>query len=217
MSFLNQLKSQASALQTNANQQAGHVEENARLTEAACKTTQLYFNDLARQLNVINPPGPKFTLDGKTPWPAMKLTSFRVDSRKKTLRDKEVFGVISMGWTVVPQMGAPVGGTVNVNFPPDLERVQSRLAMGHVKHERKEIRHPEKNTLQALRFEYITETRGTVTVTPDHDTATLAFRLANVNGFEIINTSWPASKIQSDVLDELAKFIVAQPSRFVLV
>ena len=40
--------------------------------------------------------------------------------------------------------------------------------MGPVKHERKELRHPEKNTLQAIRFDYVTETRGNV-VTPDHD------------------------------------------------
>mgnify|MGYP006137404365 CR=1 FL=1 len=33
-----------------------------------------------------------------------------------------------------------VGGTVTVNFPPDLERVEARLALGPVKHERKEVR-----------------------------------------------------------------------------
>lgn len=216
MSFLNQLKSQASALQSKVSEQSSSLDDSTRQTEAACKTTLLYLTDLARQLSVLTPPGPKFSLDGKTPWPAMKLTDFRVDSRKKTLRDKEVFGVISMGWSVVPQMGAPVGGTVSVNFPPELERVESRLAFGHVKHERKEVRHPEKNTLQALRFDYITETRGTVTVTPDHDKACLVFRLANVTGFEILNPSWPAAQIATDVLDELAKLIVAQPSRFAM-
>ncbi len=125
------------------------------------------------------------------------------------------FDYIGMGWQIVPQMGVPVGGAVTVNFPPDLERVQSRLSLGMVKHERKEVRHPEKNTLQALRFEYITESRGSVTVTPDHDNGTLAFRLANANGFELVNVSWPASRIQTDVLDEMAKMIVAQPNTFV--
>ena len=121
-----------------------------------------------------------------------------------------------MGWQIVPQMGVPVGGAVTVNFPPDLERVQSRLSVGMVKHERKEVRHPEKkNTLQAFRFEYITETRGSVTVTPDHDNAKIEFRVVNANGFEVVNTSWPAGRIQTDVLDELAKLIVAQPSSFV--
>jgi len=214
LSFLNQLKSQASALQDQKSVLNQNLDANTAQVEAACKTVWHYISDLSRQLNVIAPPGPKFTLDGKTPWPAMKLTDFRADFRKKRLRDKEVFDYIGMGWQIVPQMGVPVGGAVTVNFPPDLERVQSRLSLGMVKHERKEVRHPEKNTLQALRFEYITESRGSVTVTPDHDNGTLAFRLANANGFELVNVSWPASRIQTDVLDEMAKMIVAQPNTF---
>lgn len=215
MSFLNQLKSQASALQEQKSALHQNLDVNIAQTEAACKTAWHYISDLSRQLNVIAPPGPKFSLDGKTPWPAMKLIDFRADFRKKKLRDREVFDYIGMGWQIFPQMGAAVGGTVTVNFPPDLERVQSRLSIGMVKHERKEVRHPEKNTLQAFRFEYITETRGSVTITPDHDNAKIDFRIVNASGFEVINTSWPAVRIQTDVLDELAKMIVAQPSSFV--
>jgi hypothetical protein len=215
VSFLNQLKSQAKALQSEQGQVQLNLEENTAHAEEACRFALPYLQDLARQLNVIAPNAGKFTLDGKTPWPAMKLVEFRVDSRKKMLRSREVFDYIGMGWRIVPQIGEPVGGTVTVNFPPDLERVQNRLAMGPVKHERKEIRHPEKNTLQALRFDYITETRGNVVVTPDHDKGDMAFRLLNASGFGIINTTWPATKIKNDVLDELAKLIVGEASRFV--
>jgi hypothetical protein len=93
--------------------------------------------------------------------------------------------------------------------------VESRLAFGSVAHERKEIRHPEKNSLLAIRFEYLTESRGNLSVTPDHDKASLAFRLANANGFEVATVTYTASAINSELLDELAKLIVAQPSRFV--
>jgi hypothetical protein len=214
VSFLNQLKSQASALQSQQHTAQQNLAAHTAQAENACKTVWHYLSDLAQQLNVIAPAGPRFTLDGKTPWPAMKLTGFRVDARKKKLRDQEVFDYVAMGWQIVPQTGAPVGGTVSVNFPPDLQRVETRLAFGGVKHERKEVRHPEKNTLLAIRFDYLTEARGNVTVTPDHDQGTLAFRLANANGFDIVNTTWPAAQVHGDVLDELAKLIVAQSSRF---
>jgi len=214
VTFLNQLKTQAKALQTQQTQVQTGLEENTNQAEQACKFTLQYVQDLARQLNVIEPNAPRFTLDGKTPWPAMKFVDFRVDSRKKRLRDREVCSYIAMGWRVVPQVGKPVGGQVMVNFPPDLQRVESRLASGMVEHERKEVRHPEKNTLQAIRFNYITETRGNVTVTPDHDKGQLAFRVLNANGFDIINTTWPADKIKVDVLDELAKLIVGEANRF---
>lgn len=215
MSFLNQLKSQASSLQSQRTQQEADLELNTSMTEKACRVVLDYLQDLARQLNVIQPPAPAFTLDGKTPWPAMKLTDFRTDARKKTLRDQEVFDFIAIGWQVVPQVGKPAGGVVTVNFPPDLERVQNRLAWGMVEHERKEVRHPQANKLQALRFEYITQTRASITATADHDRAEIAFRLVNTAGFELVKTSWPAVRINQEVMDELAKRIVSQPNRFV--
>jgi hypothetical protein len=214
VSFLNQLKSQANALQNRQGLQQRGLEENTARCEAACLLVQQYLDDLARQLNVIQPPAARFTLDGRTPWPAMKQTDFRVDARKKLLRSHDAFDYVAMGWRVVPQVGQPVAGVVRVNFPPDLQRVESRLMMGPVKHERREIRHPEKNTLQALQFEYMTETRGSVYVTPDHDTGALAFRILNGNGFGVMQKSCPAGDVNTALMDELAKHLVGQPNRF---
>ena len=214
MSFLNQLKSQASALQDQQRSQVQNYEASTEQTEAACQKVWYYLSDLARQLNIIEPAGAKFTLDGKTPWPAMKLTGFRADARKKRLRDKEIYDYTAMGWNIVPQFGAPVGGTVSANFPPDLQRIEKRLAEGSVRHERKEVRHPEKNTLLAIQFEYMTQARGSVQVKPNHEKATLDFRVAGASGFELINTTWPAGQVQTAMLDELAKMIVAQPHTF---
>ena len=214
MSFLNQLKMQATALQSEEAQQLQNHEINAIKTERACEVVWQYLQDLARHLCVLTPQAPRFSLDGKTPWPAMKLAGFRADSRKKKLRDKDVYDYIAMGWDIVPLVGSPVAGSVSVNFPPDLERVQKRLAFGHVEHERKSVLHPEKNTLQAIRFEYTTHARGNITVTADHDNAQLAFRLANTDGFGVITTTWPVERIDNDLMDELAKLVVAQPNRF---
>jgi hypothetical protein len=214
VSFLNQLKSQAKALQAQQGQVQHDLEENTNRTEAACRIVLPYLQDLARHLNVIGPAAPRFTLDNKTPWPAMKLVDFHVDARRKMLRNREVFDYLAIGWRVVPQIGPPVGGTVTANFPPDQQRVESRLALGPVKHERRELRHPEKNTLLAFQFDYITETRGNVLVTPDHDTAEIRFRLMNVDGFGIVNTARSAEVIKTELLDELAKVVVAEPGRF---
>ena len=215
MSFLNELKSQAGILKSQQAVVLKGSEQSTAMVEGACRIALHYLDDLARQLNVIGPAAPRFSLDGKVVWPAMKLTSFCTDSRKKTLRDREVFDHITLGWQVLPQVGPPVGGVVSVNFPPDLERVESRLASGWVKHEREEVRHADKNTLLAVRFAYLTKSRGNVTLTPDHDSGQIAFRLLNTAGFGVIKASWPADQINSGVLDELAKLIVSQPSRFV--
>ncbi len=215
MSFLDQLKSQASALQSAQSAQQIHHAVNTELTEASSKTSWLYVTELAKQLNVIGPTGPKLSLDGKTPWPDMKLLDFRVDARKKKLRDHEVFDYIAMGWRIVPLQGAPISGSVSTNFPPDVQRIEARLAAGTVKHERINVRHPEKNTLQAIRFDYLTEARGSIAITADHDAGKLVFRLSNVQGFEVLHTTYRADQIQSSVLDELAKLLVGQPSKFI--
>ncbi len=214
MSFLNQLKSQANAVQTQKTQDTSMREGNLQKTELACTTAWRYLEELAKHLDVLLPSGPEFALEKKARWPAMKLTTFRVDSRKKMLRDREVVDTITMGWQIVPRDGQPTTASVRVNFPPELERVEQRLWFGGVKFERKDIRHPEKNTLKEICFEYVTQARGYVTITPDHDHARLAFRLANTDGFAIKNVTWSAEDIQSELLDELAKLIVAQPSRF---
>jgi hypothetical protein len=78
-----------------------------------------------------------------------------------------------------------------------------------------EQRHPDKNTLQAIRLEFTTRSSGSLTIRPDHDTGTIAFRLANVSGFGIANATYPAADVTGGLLDELAKLLVGQPSRFV--
>lgn len=214
MSFLNQLKSQARALQTEQQQAESGFQAYAQRTEEACRVTWAYLQDLARQLNVIGPEGPPMTLDGKTPWPRMKLVDFRVDARRKDVHGREAFDKIAMGWRIVPQVGNPVRGVVRVNFPPDLQRVQDRLAMGPVKHERVDIRNPENNKLLAYEFQYDTETRGSVMVTADHEHGMLNFRLLNGEGFGIVQVAHASGDIDTALLDELAKLIVSQPNRF---
>jgi len=214
MSFLDQLKIQASAVKNQQDQQQVEHDASTLATEQACNTVFLYLEQMVKQLNVIEPDGPGLSLDGKTPWPPMKLTGFTIDSRKKMLRDREVFDFIGVGWQIVPRAGRPVSGSVSVNFLPDLQRLEARLATGWVQHERHEVRHPEKNTLQLIRINYTTQSRGNIRVTPDHGNAVLAFRLANLTGFGVADTSWPAAQVHGPVLDELAKMVCGQPSRF---
>lgn len=215
MSFLNQLRSQAQALQNERSAQDQRLGERTAQTEQACRLLWSYLQDLAQQLAVIQPAGPALSLDGRTPWPPMKLMDFRVDARRKTLRGREVFDYVGMGWQVVPQAGGQVTGTVRVNFPTDMRRVEDRLALGPVKHERTEIRDPERSSvLQEVRYDYVAHARGSVVATADHEQARLHFRLVNTSGFEAVQIEVPAARIGHDLLDELAKRIVGQASLF---
>jgi hypothetical protein len=215
MSFLNELKSQAQSLQDQ--QQGDHqsVAANTEVTEIACKVANKYLQDLCSQLNVITPPAHgSYSLDGKAQWPALKLSGFRCDARKKMLRSKEVFDYVAVGWNLTPTTGQIAHHSLTVNFPPELERVQLRLSTGQIRHERKDIRHPETNKLQAYVFAYDTASSGSITLTPEHDVGQIAFRVCNVGGFQVLSTRYPANQVNQALLDELAKHLVGQSSRF---
>lgn len=214
MSFLDQLKTQAQALQSQRRVENEQLAEAIAETEGACRTILSYLQDLARHLTVIEPPGPELTLDGRTLWPTMKLVDFRVDARRKRLADQEVFDYIGMGWDIVPREGRPVPQSVSVNFPTDMQKVEHRLGMGPVQHERTQVRSPGKNVLQEVRYDYLTQTRGVLTATPDHRRAHVQFRLLNTTGFEVVHADLPAGRVRSDLLDELAKRIIGQPNSF---
>jgi hypothetical protein len=215
MSFLSDLKSQASELQK---KQAGTALDTASQTQAcerACNTLLHYIQELCAQLNVINPPAiGQFSLDGKAQFPSMVLANFRSDARKKTLRNAQVYDYIGVGWDGIPATGKVATHSVAVNFPPDLERVIKRLGVGGVQHERKETRHPTTQKLTAYVFEYETRFRGSLMATPNHDTGHIAFRGTCMGGLELLNTTYLASDISSALLDEMAKKIIGHLSRF---
>jgi hypothetical protein len=214
MSYLQQLKRQAQSLQAEHGAQQQSVDDSVHATEVACSRVWNYFSELSRQLNVIEPPSSQMGLDKRSMWPDMKQSGFRFDARKKLLRDKEVFDYLALGWRIGPRTGEVRRGTVSVNFPPDLERVQSRLAAGHVVHDRTEQRHPDTNALLAIMFDHEMAARASVLVTADHEAARLQFRLACVNGMDVVQRSLPATQTDSSVLDELARLIVGEPNRF---
>lgn len=214
MSFLNQLKTQATALRKQRQEADQTLDAFHGLTEKASEFIRSYLDDLAQQLSVLEPDAPTFTLDGKTPWPPMKLVEFRVDARRKLLRDREVLDYIAMGWRVVPRAGGVTTGSVSANFPTDMKRIEDRLALGPVKHQRLEVRLPESSLLQEVRYEYETCTRGSVVATADHERGQVHFRLMNTQGFEVVQTTWPVARINHDTMDELARRIVGQPSVF---
>lgn len=212
MNFLQQLKEQAQRAKTQQTSDVQGLERNALATEAACATVWHYISELASHLNVLQPPAANRSLDGKTPWPAMKLVDFRFDNRKKDLRDREVTQHLGMAWRIVPLVPTSERGSVAVNFPPELERIEARLRSGHIKNERLEQRHPVTNKLQSYVYVYDHAGQCGVSFTPLHDEGLMQWRLSAVNGFESQTIHMPVAQVTTERLDDLAKAIVGQPS-----
>ncbi len=215
MSFLSELKSRANALQGLQLDAQQDLLANTGACEVACRMAASYLQDLCVQLNVLLPPATGvYSLDGKQAFPALAQRDFRCDARRKVLRNAEVFDYIAVGWNLRPATGQVGTHSVVVNFPPELERVTQRLSVGHVQHERREQRHLESNKLLAYVFDYQTEARAFITITPDHDGGRIAFRVSNVGGFGVLQSAYGAAQVTPALMDELARKVVGQASRF---
>lgn len=209
--FLDDLKRQADALKAQQTGDTASLERNTALTEAACKTAFSYFNTLVPQLNVLKPAShARFTLDRQNVFDALRLSDFRVDSRRKQLRNDEVFEFLVLHWQFKS------GRTLQLmkDFLPDIEKLESKLRQSGVQVENEAVRNPDNGKLQGRRYTFVADFYGSVRITPLHDSARLRFQLQNLDGFEAISLELPAIDIGSARMDELARWIAGQPHGF---
>lgn len=214
MNFLNQLKAQAQSLQAVEQVQAQGRAERIESVERAAHKVWRYLDELAAQLTILQPDGPRLSADGKTPWPAMRASDFRTDARRKKEQDVELFDYIIMAWKLTPKMGVVVQGSVSAVLLAEVQAIEAKLNAAQVRYEKTERRIPPRNALESVRFDYATEARGVVRVQPRHATGQLEFTLTCVTGLEARSRVWSSSELDSTGLDELAKLIVGQDNRF---
>jgi hypothetical protein len=204
MGFLDDLKRQADALKTQQGSDSAALARNAALTEAACKSAFNYFHTLRDQLDVLQPANPaRFTLDRQHVFTGLRLSDFRIDARRKPLRDQEVHDFI-----VLRQL------ELTKDFLPDIEKLEPRLRQSGAEVESHALRNPDNGKLLGMRYRFVADFRGSIRITPDHDTARMHFQLHNLDGFESISVAFPALEVGSTRLDELARWLAGAPHAF---
>jgi hypothetical protein len=211
MGFLENLKRQADALKAEATVDVAALERNTALADSACKTALQYLTELAPQLNVLRPRHPsRLSLDNRTPLEGLVRCDFRVDARKKILRDKEsVDHVVMHFWQ---KSGVKV--TMRKDFPPEIERLETRLRQAGVMPDRTVVRDPVKGTMKETVFVFTADIVGMVRIQPDHDTGRVTFRITNLDAFEVVTAEFPATKVGSALLDEMARWIAGDNHEF---
>jgi hypothetical protein len=209
--YLDELKRQAEEARARQTQDIGALERNAMLTDSACQSAARYFNTLAQQLNVLRPVSKAvWRFDNRTSFTQLRFTDFRADSRLKKLRYAEVFD------HVVLNFAAKTGQRVTLakDFPPEIEKLESRLRQCGTQYESRIIRDQEQGRFVEKRFEFVADFVSSIRMLPDHDGARIDFQIVNLDGFETISVSFPAFEVGSARLDDLARWIVGEPNEF---
>lgn len=215
MSYLDQLRKQADELSSRQRIDDVAFGRNALLTDVACKNALQYWLDLARQLNVLRPPVParyafdsRHALDGAKD--GLRFEDFRVDARKQRLRDLELYDHVVINCVVR-------GGrrlTLAKNFPPDVERLEARLAQAGVM----VIGEPQRDAAGKLRetlYAFEAEVRVGVRLQPDHEQGRVQFACSNLDGLATRVVEFEAFAVGSKLLDELSKWWLGEPNGFV--
>lgn len=211
MGFLDDLKRQADAARAAQSTDTAALERNAALADAACKTVFAYCHSLGQQLEVLKPVSKvRYALDKRTVLEALPMAAFRTDARRKVLRGTEVYDHVVMQC----QLRRDQRLQIVKDFLPDIEKLESRLRQSGARFDAEPVRNPENNKLIEMRYTVPVDFNLAVRATPDHDTGWLRFQLGNLDGFETVHVDFPAIEVGSARLDELARWLVGEPHKF---
>ena len=211
MGFLDDLKRQADALREQQDQDSASLQRNTAAVEAACKTALSYLNTLSTQLETLRPTSPaRFRLDRKHCFEGLKLTDFYVDARRRLQSEGEQFDHLLMHW----QLKTGQKLVLVKDFIAEIQSLESRLRQSGADVHHETVRHPDSGKLIEMRYTVAADFRGSVRITPRHETGRLQFLLQNLDGFETLSFELPAEALDPARLDELARWLVGQPHGF---
>ena len=215
MSFLNQLKQQAQERQAQERQDVAEMERRIAVTEAACTIGWRYLEDMGRQLDVLRPlSNQRYVIDSRCIVESLPLTNFVGDIRKQRLR----LGPLSereLVHHVLLRAELRSGREVELTkvFPTEIDKVQARLAQAGIQCIGESVR-DEEGRFQAMRFRFYADITASVRMVPLHDEGRVQFEIRNLDGLSTVNATFAAFEVTAGRLDELAKWWVGQPHRF---
>lgn len=211
VSFLDELKHQAQALQSRQQDHAALQAHNTGLTEEACNTLFQYWLELAQQLNVLQPRSEsRYRLDGAQVFEALPMHDFHVDGRRQSLYGPPLYDVIGLSCRI--GSGQPLH--LEKDLPPEMAKLEDVLQQAGIRVIPETVREPESGRYLRTCYDFRLEFVGRARVEPNHELALLRFQLDNFQGFGRLVAEMPAQKLTRAVLDELARLMLGRPNRF---
>lgn len=211
MGFLDDLKRQASDLRQSHDGSQTDRTRRLQLVEAAARDLRKYLMELAAQLDVIRPaPKVRYVIDRQFVLDGLPRTGFRFDARRKIVQEQEVIDHVVMACRV----GDGRRLTLAKDFVNEIERLEARLVQAGAPNEREAVRDPQHGKLAEMRYDVAAEVQVSVLVQCRHDEGLLHFTLRNLDGLESIVCDFPAHALDQARLDELARWWVGEPNRF---
>lgn len=211
MGFLDDLKRQADAVRERQDLDGADLARRRETTEQACGPAARYLRTLADQLEVLKPHSrARYALDRRHVFDGLPMTDFFADARRTDLGGQPVHQQLVLHWQL------KTGRTLALikDFPNEIEQLDARLHQSAAPVHKEVLRDPGNGKVVEVRYEVQADFRASVKLVPRHELARIELVAVNLDGLETVSGWLPAAELTEERLDELAKWIVGQPHRF---
>ena len=214
MGFLDELKEQAQALPTSADDASPDAEtlaRNRRLANGACRLAHDYWKELADHLNRLRPPSQaRYLIGGREPLEGLACSHFRVLPQHRLLPGGEaVFESVLLAWSAACDRVQ----RVEKEHPQDIERLRASLMQAGIQAAEAPLRHALTGRPQGTAFQFKATVAASVRVTPLSDAGRVRLTFVNVDQLERVEGEYPAAGLRARLLDEIGRWIVGRPHR----
>jgi hypothetical protein len=103
---------------------------------------------------------------------------------------------------------------ISKDFPPEAERVGRRIQQAGIVAPVDMVRDDATGKFRATRFEFDADVRTGVRAVPDHEQGKIQFTATNFERLESLVVEFPAHRVNTELLDELAKWWLGEPNTF---
>ena len=208
MGLLDDLKKQADLVKTQQILQQNLQGDKLKLVEEKMKQTFQYVHELLKQLGVVKPTSPLvYSIPGVTDFKNLTFAESFIDYRKKRISDKEYFDTVHF----FIKWAGPDTFVTEKDMPPAMQRIREALWLSKIKFIEEEKKNA-KGFVVGAKFIVPASVLTDVIIKADHEQGKLHFQTTHMFGLGVEYISVPAPEITEEMLDDLAKALIGQPS-----
>ena len=208
MGLLDDLKKQADLVKTQQILQQNLQGDKLKLVEEKMKQTFQYVHELLKQLGVVKPTSPLvYSIPGVTDFRNLTFAESFIDYRKKRINDKEYFDTAHF----FIKWAGPDTFVTEKDMPPAMQRIREALWLSKVKFIEEEKKNA-KGFVVGAKFVVPASVLTDVIIKADHEQGKLHFQTTHMFGLGVEYISVPAQEVTEEMLDDLAKALIGQPS-----
>jgi len=208
MGLLDDLKKQADLVKTQQILQQNLQGDKLKLVEDKMKQTFQFVHELLKQLGVVKPTSPLvYSIPAVTDFRNLIFAESFIDYRKKRISDKEYFDTAHF----FIKWAGPDTFVTEKDMPPAMQRIREALWISKVKFIEEEKKNA-KGFVVGAKFIVPASVLTDVIIKADHEQGKLHFQTTHMFGLGVEYISVPAHEITDEMLDDLAKALIGQPS-----